>query len=79
LVAAAKFLVEAQKKSFVVLNFVAVTNPFFPCKKTPHARMQLGWFLGIRRNFYSCSSHFSDFYLDSLKIFAQQQKLLNVF
>jgi len=31
LVAAAKFSVEATKKSFVVPNFVAVTKPFFPC------------------------------------------------
>jgi len=30
LVAAAKFLVEATKNSFVVPNFVAVTKPFFP-------------------------------------------------
>jgi len=30
-VAAAKFLVEATKNSFVVPNFVAVTKPFFPC------------------------------------------------
>jgi len=29
LVAAAKFLVEATKNSFVVPNFVAVTKPFF--------------------------------------------------
>jgi len=29
LVAAAKFLVEAAKNSFVVHNFVAVTKPFF--------------------------------------------------
>jgi len=29
LVAAAKFLVEATKKLFVVPNFVAVTKPFF--------------------------------------------------
>jgi len=31
LVAAAKFLVAATKILFVVLNFVAVTKPFFPC------------------------------------------------
>jgi len=31
LVAAAKFLVAATKKIFVVPNFVAVTKPFFPC------------------------------------------------
>jgi len=30
LVAAAKFLVAATKKIFVVPNFVAVTKPFFP-------------------------------------------------
>jgi len=30
LVAAAKFLVEATKKIFVIPNFVAVTKPFFP-------------------------------------------------
>jgi len=30
-VAAAKFLVEATKNSFVFPNFVAVTKPFFPC------------------------------------------------
>jgi len=32
LVAAAKFLVATAKKLFVVLNFVAVTKPFFPVK-----------------------------------------------
>jgi len=31
LVAAAKFLLEARKISFVVPNFVAATKPFFPC------------------------------------------------
>jgi len=30
MVAAAKFLVAATKKIFVVPNFVAVTKPFFP-------------------------------------------------
>jgi len=32
LVAAAKFLVEATKDSFVIPNFVAVIKSFFPCK-----------------------------------------------
>jgi len=32
-VAAAKFLVEATKISFVVPNFADVTKPFFPCTK----------------------------------------------
>jgi len=31
-VAAAKFLIEATKNSFVAPNFVAVTKPFFPVK-----------------------------------------------
>jgi len=34
LVAAAKFLFEATKKSFVVPNFVAVTKPFFSLRIT---------------------------------------------
>jgi len=34
LVAAAKFLVEATKNSFVVPNFVAVPKPFFSVKNT---------------------------------------------
>ena len=34
LVAAAKFLIEATKNSFVVLNFVAVTKPFFSVQGT---------------------------------------------
>jgi len=33
LVAAAKFLVAATKKIFVIPNFGAVTKPFFPCKR----------------------------------------------
>jgi len=33
LVAAAKFLVEATKNSFVVPNLVAVTKPFFRVEK----------------------------------------------
>jgi len=33
LVAAAKFMVEATKNSFVVLNFVAVAKPFFAVTK----------------------------------------------
>ena len=39
LVAAAKFFVAASKKKIVVLNFVAVTKPFFPCN---HAEASSG-------------------------------------
>jgi len=37
LVAAAKFLVAATKKLFVVPNFVAVTKPFFSVKHSCQA------------------------------------------
>ena len=39
LVAAAQFLVAATKIFFAVLNFVAVTKPFFPCSTTQQYKL----------------------------------------
>jgi len=39
LVAAAKFLAEATKNSFVVPNFVAVTKPFFSVIDRPYLQI----------------------------------------
>jgi len=65
LVAAAKFLVEATKNSFVVPNFVAVTKPFFSVrglfssvfsqfrKYQPSGNMKF-YYLGISQSLNLC-------------------------